>query len=679
MKLRPEGLLAGSVAARPMSRDKADTLLLLVTCILVLAPHAMHLPLVITFACIGLLSWRAWITWRGNRMPSRSLLLPIAMLAMGGVYLHYGTFFGRDAGMAMLVLLLALKLLEMHARRDLYVVLFLSFFLVLAQFFHSQSIGTALATVATVVAILTTQISYQYTAVVPPLFQRVRQAATILLLAAPLTLVLFMLFPRIQGPLWRVPSDGHAARTGLSDSMSPGRISKLALSDEIAFRAWFHDPVPGKAQLYWRGPVLGDYDGQTWRPLSSPREVMGPITIAARALPVRYQVTLEPTGQPWLFTLELPQSIPQVPSNPAAASLDLELITMAPVRERIRYEAASVLEFDLQRDAAPRSLRPWLTLPDGFNPRAIAFAQRLRAEEPQPAALVERVLAYFHREKFRYTLEPPALGRHVVDEFLFDTRAGFCEHYSSAFVVLMRAMGIPARVITGYQGGEINTADGYMVVRQSDAHAWAEIWLAGRGWVRIDPTAAVAPERVERNLASALPRPYFGGLVTLDGSIGKWADGLRLLRNNAEAIANAWNQWVLNYTPERQKNLLQKLGFQHPSWKTLVMLLAIIGGLVLVATAVPLLRNRTSRDPIEEVYRAFCQRMEARGCPRLPYEGPREYGSRICAEDSQLSEREKIATKRFLRLYEAVRYGPMAQNTAAPAASNLKTLLAQCR
>ncbi|MGH8809516.1 MAG: transglutaminaseTgpA domain-containing protein, partial [Noviherbaspirillum sp.] len=622
--------------ARPMSRDKADVLLLLASCALVLLPHLSHLPAWIFPSCAALLLWRGWITFRGNRMPPRWLLLPVAVLAMAGVYLTHRTFFGRDAGVAMLSLLLTLKLLEMHAKRDLFVVLFLSFFLILASFFYSQSIGTALLTIAAVIAILTTQLSFQYVGTVPPLSQRLRLGATILALAVPLTLVLFLLFPRIQGPLWGLPGDAHTGRTGLSDTMAPGNISNLAQSDEIAFRVKFADPAPPKSKLYWRGIVLGQYDGRTWSPSPSRMNADRNITIHVRGAPIRYQVTLEPHGRQWLYALEVPRAEPQLPGNLASFSYDMQLLSSQAINDRVRYEAASHTDFELQPDETVPALQKWLTLPPGFNPRTLDYAASLRKQSGKDAEMINAVLRLFREQNFRYTLEPPRLGTHVVDEFLFDTRAGFCEHYSGAFVVLMRALGIPSRVVTGYQGGEINPADGFMTVRQSDAHAWAEVWLENRGWVRIDPTAAVAPERVEQNLASVIPRRLLGGLINLDASRSAWAAQWLKLRQNWEAATNGWNQWVLNYTPERQRDFVKSLGFEHVDWRTMTALMFALGIAVMAAVVLPLILHQRKRDPLDAIYQLLCGKMAKRGLPRAIHEGPRAYGARLTAADSPL-------------------------------------------
>lgn len=663
---------------RTLSREKSDTLLLLGACCLVLLPHLGRLPLWIAPACALLLAARAWLTFSGRRMPSRWLLVPLALLAMAGVYASYRTLLGRDAGVAMLSLLLTFKLLEMHAKRDLFVALFLSLFLVLASFFYSQSIATAMLTVVAVVLILTTLLSFQYTGAVPPLRKRLRLGATILGLAAPLTLVLFLLFPRVQGPLWGLPSDAHAGRTGMSDTMSPGNIANLALSDEIAFRALFEGKPPVQAQLYWRGIVLGHFDGRTWREM--PANGGERVGVNVRGAPLRYQVTLEPHGREWIFALETPAAIPELAGNSARVNADLQIMSVAPIRERLRYDAASYLEASLQADADPRQMQRWLQLPSGLNPRTLAFAAQLKQRHARPEAQIEAVLRHFRTESFRYTLQPPPLGRQAIDEFLFDTRAGFCEHYSGAYVFLMRALGIPARVVTGYQGGEINPTDGYMTVRQSDAHAWTEVWLAGRGWIRIDPTAAVAPDRVERNLASVVPRQAFGGLITLDPGSNLFAAQWLRLRQQWEAIGNGWNQWVLNYNTQRQTDLLRWLGFSDADWRTLLWLMLALGSAALAAAVLPMILRQKRREPLQVVYERFCALMARRGLPRHAHEGPRAYAARIAAANLPLSPEKRAALARFLEVYESMRYGA-GTRPASPGSqlSQLKSLLAECR
>ena len=381
---------------------------------------------------------------------------------------------------------------------------------------------TALWTALTLLVLLTAQQSFQYTGVVPPLAQRLRTSAKVAALAAPLALLLFVAFPRIQGPLWGLPGDASAGRTGLSDSMAPGTLSSLAQSDEVAFRVRFTGAVPAQQQLYWRSIVLGDYDGRTWTRVPRKRGLQRlEVAIHARGTPLRYELTMEPSNTRWLALLELAAPGLSVPGYRLRDSDEMEQFTTEPIIHRLRYDAAAYLDYTLQAGEHPQRMAHWLELPAGFNPRTLALAQQLRAAMPAAPAetlvqqLSNAVLQRFRTLDYRYTLEPPLTGANAVDDFLFTSRAGFCEHYAGAYVVLMRAMGVPARVVTGYQGGERNPLDGYLTVRQSDAHAWAEIWSPQAGWQRVDPTAAVAPERVERNLARALPRPAGFGLAPL--------------------------------------------------------------------------------------------------------------------------------------------------------------------
>ncbi len=663
---------------RPLSRDKQDMLLLLGACVLVLLPHAAHLPGWVMPACILLLGWRGWITFSGKRLPPRYLLLPVAGLAVGGVYLSYHTLMGREAGVAMLALLLALKLLEMRAKRDLFVALYLSFFLILAGFFYSQSIGTAVLTIIAVIAILTTQLSFQYAGAVPPLRRRLRMSATIVGLALPLTLVMFLFFPRIQGPLWGMPSDAYAGHTGLSNTMSPGNIAHLAQSDEIAFRAWFSDPLPPQRALYWRGIVLDRYDGRTWSAAPNEPGNRQALSVLLRGPAVHYQVTLEPSGQHWLFALDVPQQLPALPDNRVSVSPALELRAAQPINQRVRYDAVSRTGYVLQPGLATGALARWLELPPGYDPRARAFAVQMRGNAGSEDAAIAALLHYFHDHDFRYTLDPPPLGHDAIDDFLFSTRAGFCEHYAGAFVFLMRAMHIPARVVTGYQGGEINPVDGFLTVRQSDAHAWAEVWLGRRGWVRIDPTAAVAPERVERNIGSLLPQPVLGGLITLEPSPGGWLSGWHRLRQDWEAVGNAWNQWVLNYTPDRQKAFVKSLGFDHVDARTLSGLMLVLGSLALAAVVLPLLANQHRLDPVDAMYAALCRRLADHGLARAPHEGPRAYRARVDGAGSPLAPEKRQAAARFLQLYETIRYG-RAGDAPPDAVAKLKNLLSECR
>jgi protein-glutamine gamma-glutamyltransferase len=662
-----------------LSRDKRDTLLLIASSLLVLAPHALHLPLWVSLLCGAILAWRAALTVSGRRLPRSLVLVPIAAVAIAGVQHSYATVLGRDAGVAMLVLLVAFKMLEMHARRDLFVVVFLCFFLVLTNFFYAQGIGTALLMLVSIVFLLAAQMSFQLTGKVPPLRARLLRSARMLVFAVPLAALAFVLFPRVEGPLWGLPEDARSGKTGLSDTMAPGQMADLAQSEEVAFRVKFDGPPPPQPQLYWRGPVLGSYDGKTWTRAHPPprRERPQPLAISVAGAPLRYQVTQEASNARWLFALEVPRALPQLADRPVAVSGELELQAAAPITERVRYELASFVRYQLQGGASLLDSARWLLLPWGRNPRALAEGRRLR-EQLDPAGRVRTVLDTFARGGYVYTLQPPLLpGKDAVDDFLYGSRAGFCEHYAGAFVFLMRAAGVPARVVTGYQGGDLNPLDGWLTVRQSDAHAWAEVWLAERGWVRVDPTAMVAPERVQRSLARALPPPPFG--IDALGGLGRFLqpDPDSLLGRMRYAIAaanNGWNQWVLNYTPRRQQDLVSRLQHDLLRWQAV----AAIAILFLVLLVVGKFFARRRSDPVDAVYSALCRRLGQLGLPRAPDEGPTAYAARIAG--ASLAPEARRAAGEFLRRYSAHRYA--AADAATPGTALLpilKELLSRVR
>jgi transglutaminase-like putative cysteine protease len=400
--------------------------------------------------------------------------------------------------------------------------------------------------------------------------------------------------------------------------------------------------------------------------------------VQVRDAQTRYQVTLEPHNQRWLYALDIPGALPQVEGNATSITYDVQIATTTPISTRIRYDAVSHLDYDLHLNESPQALRRWLELPPGFNPGTLEFASRLRAQSGSGVNTVNAALRFFREQDFRYTLEPPLLGRHAVDEFLFSTRAGFCEHYSSAFVVMMRAAGIPARVVVGYQGGTINPADNFMEVRQSDAHAWAEVWLENRGWTRVDPTEAVAPNRIEQNLSNVIPRTMLGGLINLDASTSPWIAGFAKLRQQWDALNNGWNQWVLNYTPERQKKFVEWLGFDNVDWRTMIALMVMLAIVAVAIVVIPLILQQTKRDPLVAVYESLCNRMAKKGLPKLPHEGPRAYCERLTSATSPLPPEQKAALARFLKLYETVRYS-VNDETPASALPKLKSLLAECR
>lgn len=620
----------------------------LLACVLLInAPHAAHLPLWVSVLSGMLLCWRGYLAYRGKPLPPRWLLLAIVAGTMGGILASFHTLFGREAGVTMLALLAALKLLELRSARDATIVIYLACFVVVTNFLYSQSILTALYMFATLLVIVATWIHLQSSTL--PLRPRLRIAGTLLLQAIPLTLILFVLFPRVQGPLWGLPQDAYAS-SGLDDKMSPGSVSKLMLSDAVAFRVMFNGKPPRRNQMYWRGPVLLNFDGHTWTPGQRDSAHIKP-KLDNLEQPSDYTVTLEPHNKTWLFTLEMPTRI----SIPAGMTYDFQVQQNSPVTSRLRYTAHSQLSYRANVDEDPRQLLRALTIPHGLNPRAQQLAANWHANSGNDESVVRAALAYFNREGFQYTLEPPPLGVNEIDDFLFRTHKGFCEHYASSFVFLMRAAGVPARVVTGYQGGEYNSFGHYYIVRQSDAHAWAEVWLRGRGWVRVDPTAAIAPARVELGVAAALPASESAALPLMERTQSPW---LINLRANLDALTNQWNQWVLGYGPERQFAFLTRMGMEEITWQN--MAFTMLGGMVLLVGLFSLLmlRKLTARntDEAQRLYLKFCRRLAKRGIVRGAHEGPQDFAVRAAQIKPQLAP----AIADITACYVALRYANQA-------------------
>ncbi|MFZ2853409.1 MAG: DUF3488 and transglutaminase-like domain-containing protein [Rhodocyclaceae bacterium] len=625
----------------PLDRDAAPWLLV---CALASAgPHVEHLPLWLSLLVCLLLAWRAWL-WHSRRpLPKRWPLALLVAAGVGGIGWQFNTLFGRDAGVALLFLFMALKPMEMKTRRDALVVVMLGYFLLLTHYFYSQGIPTGLWLLATTSLLTATLIRLHGGA--QPIVRIARYAGLLMAQAMPFMLILYLLFPRIPGPLWGLPQDAHAGLSGLSDTMTPGSLSRLIQSGTIAFRTTFSGSIPAQENLYWRGPVFTEYDGQTWR--SSPAPAGSPPSRPAIDPGERiytYTSTLEAHNQRWLLPLDLPTHLPA----DSSMAPTLETLAREPVRERARFTFSSTVDFHVNRSESPAMLQQALQLPPAGNPRARALAAEWREKFNTPEQVGNAALSLFRNEAFFYTLRPPLLAQDALDDFLFGTRSGFCEHYASAFVFLMRAAGVPARVVTGYQGGELNPVDGFLTVRQSDAHAWAEIWLAGQGWRRVDPTAAVAPSRIERGIGAALAA---GETLPMLSRID--ADWLRQMRNRWEAANNAWNQWVLGYNPQRQRELLSRLGFDNPDWRSMTVMLVLLFATTLLLIAWRALYQRQALDPAQRAWQRYCQRIVAHGIRRAEWEGPSDFAARVARERPELGDLTKAAAGHYADL----RYG----------------------
>ena len=634
-------------AAHPLSPDvrmvgTRELAWLVGSLALVLVPHALRAPWWLTVLTLCLFGWRLYYSIDRTPLPSRWLVLGVAAVAMLGVWVEYRTLFGRQPGILLLMLFAGLKMLETRSHRDAAAGAFLGYFLIVTNFLYTQSIPTALLMCAALLALTTTLISFSAPSRAPR--ANLRTAAVLLGHAAPAALALFLLFPRVQGPLWGLPQDAYSAMTGLSETMSPGNLASLALSDSIAFRAEFEGEPPPQPLRYWRGPVMWDFDGRTWSAgLPASASLVPPTGGSATH---RYAVVMEPHNHHWLFALESAASLPPR----ARYTVDGQILTRMPVRARLRYEISSTIAPDPKTEEMPGLLRRGLRLPAQFNPRSTALAMQWREAAGTDEDVLSRAIDFFREGSYTYTLEPPLLGADSVDEFLFSTRAGFCEHFSSAFVFLMRAAGVPARVVTGYQGGDLNPVDRIITVRQSDAHAWAEVFLPQRGWVRVDPTAAAVPGRVESGLSrsvSAGEQPFI---------LRPELQWLRGLRYQWEAAAHKWNVWVLGYNPERQRDLMSTIGIRDADWRSLTATLFTVLGVLTLLLLAWSLRRLVRPDPVQRAWRAFCAKLAEKGIERSPHEGPRDYAERA----ARALPAARRAILHIAALYIGLRYGPHA-------------------
>lgn len=619
--------------------------------VVLLLPHVFNQPAWAVGLAVAAVIWRYAGARRRLPLPGRIVLAIMALAALASVISTHGTLLGRDAGVSLLVIMTGLKMLETRTQRDAHFTVFLGYFVVMTHFFYSQEIP--MVAYLLIAMLITTMALIRLNAPgdPPPLREQAGLAGLMLIQALPVMLILFLLFPRLSGPLWGMPQEEPIARTGLSDSMSPGSISALLQSDAPALRARFPDGPPPSIERYWRGPVFSHFDGRTWRAAPAIPDAPAP-SLPQSDDPIHYSVMLEPHNQHWLLALDPPASVP----TGARLSTDYVLSASRRLHQLESYSLSAAPGASLEIELTAERRRQVLHLPGEAGPRARGLVSQWSADSSDHEVLVTRALNHFNQQPFRYTLNPPRISGDPVDGFLFDTRAGFCEHYASSFVFLMRAAGVPARVVTGYQGGEWNRTGGYLLVRQSDAHAWAEVWLQGRGWVRVDPTAAVAPERIELGIRAALSAeadlPAFlrqrtgDGLANLRYQLEYWRD----------LTAYYWDGWVLGFGPELQRELLRRMGLGGLDVRgTIALMFGLLAVLGMLFTLAFLWRNRRpERDPLARLYHRFAHRMQRKGLPPFPHEGPRDFARRVARERPDLHE----PVERFTQVYQALRYGP---------------------
>jgi transglutaminase-like putative cysteine protease len=633
--------------ARSNHKLKAKLAPVLLAIHMVAVPLYPHMPLPVLLVTAFFTLWTLLIIRGLVTQPGRFLMLVLTATVIAVLLQSFGTIFGQQPGSAMLLLLSFLKLFEMKSTRDIAIVIFMGFFLIAGNFFYSQSLLIAIYAFVVIVYLTSLLIAFSDRLGTTSFNARIVKSLRMIIQAAPLMLILFILFPRIPGPLWGLPKDMQSASTGLSDEMSPGSINRLVSSGEVAFRVQFYGQPPPRSELYWRGLVLSDYDGKTWRLDNAPFQTR-PLLYASgdEASMYRYTVMLEPHNQRWLYALE------------SMVEYEGILMFMRELQLFKRNKVTDVVSYTLRSDTkaenhglfeAERNKN--LALPEGFNSQTVALAKKMFTQSGRDSnTYISNVLDLFRQQEFFYTLSPPLLGKDAMDDFLFSTRRGFCEHYSSAFVHLMRAAGIPARIVVGYQGGVMHPFDEYMIVRQSDAHAWAEVWLEDQGWRRIDPTAAVSPTRIERGIENAgLERDLLPSILISDNAVFQRA------RYMWDSFHNNWNQWIVGFNQKRQQQLFELMGFKNVSsadlvvW--LVVLMTVAGGLV--AWWVIRREPAKQQDVIKHYYDRFCRKLDKAGVPHFPTEGATEYMTRVAS--SLPAKRRELAI--ITGDYQQLRYG----------------------
>lgn len=614
--------------------------------------HVDRTPLWCVAVALAAVLWY-WLHQRRNLpLPPAGLRIVTTLALFAGIAASFRTVGGLAAGSALLVVMGAAKLMETRAPRDAGVVAAVSLVLVLAACLDRQSLPRVPLYLATGWIALGSLAALGGWRAGSSSRVAMATAGRSLLLALPFAVLCFALVPRLQGAMWSMPHDAQAG-TGLAEEMSPGSISELSSSEAMAFRVRFDGNAPPESARYWRGPVLHDFDGTTWR------RQQGPGAVAQASIPLspplRYHVLLEPTGRAFLFGID---SVAAIEGHRNFITFDGQVLARRPVTETITYDGISYLQTRTVEGLSTNGRRLDTRLPVGRNPRSIALGRDMRAAAASDDEYAQAVLAYFRNGGFEYTLTPPLLGAESVDDFLFNSRRGFCGHFASAYATLMRAGGVPARVVTGYLGATWNPVGGFYTVRQSQAHAWVEIWIDDEGWTRIDPTSVIAPERLQGGAVELLTRRN-SAMRSLFGD----AAWLRNLRDSWDAASSWWQERIVNFNRSAQLDLLRRLGLGNIDYQGMALLLA--GGATLWGLVIFGLFMRSPRAPrsdaLGRIWNNFIALLEARGMAIAAHDGPRAIAARAAARWPAAAADIIVLAQR----YEQLRFGTVQGDAAA--------------
>lgn len=667
----------------PISRN--SLLWLFVVQVFVLAPHLLHAPLWVAVVWVGVVFWRWRIFQGAGNYPKKLHKTLMVFICSTGLVVSLGLSFNFMSMVSLLLVGFILKLLEVKNRKDFILLVYVAFFILATQFIEFNHFVAAFYGFFCLVLLCTLLLqlyqnpvlqgnvlrthTLQKQRALKNFWMKLNPSMFILLQAIPFMFILFIVMPRL-GSFWSVPSPQHA-KTGMSDTMSPGDISELIQSDELAFRVTFAEKIPANEKLYWRSLVLSSFDGRRWSQAFSTKTPQQSIPQGSQTIipsmqswwekieylgdKTTYDIVVEPSGRPWLYVL----TAPEVWSGKLILGDDLHLQSIVPITQRMSYKVTSALHYRLEASGQdPAALKQNLQLPQHGNPETRRVAREWFAETGSTEKLIEKVFSYYHKSFF-YTLRPPSLGGDSVDEFLWQSRQGFCEHFASSFVFFLRAAGIPARVVVGYQGGELNSIENYLVVSQRDAHAWAEVWISGRGWVLMDPTAAIAPERIRRGIAESLNATDQKLLSQQFGSSFKF---LISMRDQWDALNFQWIRWVMNYDSSLQSSLLNGLLHNVNPLRLALLILGAAGIAVMLIFAVLFFRSHHKKLPPMErstqlIYQQLSKKLKQCGVMAQVGETPRHLVLRAVRLRPDLAP----ALHRLIDLYEQLVY---AENIA---------------
>ena len=613
---------------------------------LIALPHISHIPITIFAFFYVLLSWRFIGIWKQNWLPNKLIIFFLTACGLALLYTQHQGIFGRDAGTRLFVAALGLKLMEIKSERDLYLITYLAFIVAASQFLYQQSLLMAAYILFVCCVLLATLISINTRK--PQTAVALKAAAIIIAQAIPMAVVLFILFPRVEAPKWMLFNEEHQAKTGLSDNMEPGSISNLVMSDELVFRVNFTGAIPPPEQRYWRGPVLSHTDGKKWTRAKNTGFGLSLNKPVFKGMSYQYTLLMEPQDKQWVFALDMPAEF----SSSLHRNANYQLITSENPDKRAEYKITSFSNYNTG-NITPAEYKESTQLPDEPSEKIKQLVKQLHGFDSPHEQFINLLLNHFRKEDFHYTLTPPLMEEDPIETFLFETRYGFCSHYAAAFVYLMRAAHIPARVVTGYQGGEMNKVGNFLEIRQADAHAWAEVWIENKGWVRFDPTAAIAPERIEHNINIEQLIP--GGVISYMSNSSSAREAFSWLKQTRQLWSNVdynWQRWVINYDNKNQTTFLSSLGITDIK-AMIYWMVGIIGVITALLSWFLLYQKQKTTDRVLLIYNRFCKKVIKHKLLRNLGEGTKDFAGRIKIKLPEQAENIDQITDLFIKL----RYG----------------------